>query len=84
MDIEKLTSMEQLRDDQKILAETIGLEAYKKLVVNYAGKFKCLHSLEHLTSSIAVTASPKFAAQASKLCIPISLSLSACKYLIIV
>ena len=39
MDIEKLTSMEQLRDDQKILAETIGLEAYKKLVVNYAGSF---------------------------------------------
>ena len=39
MDIDKLTSVDQLRDDQKELAEIIGLDAYKKLVVNYAGSF---------------------------------------------
>ncbi len=38
MDIDKLTDIEQLRDsEQRELAETIGLEAYKRLVKNYGG-----------------------------------------------
>ncbi len=37
MDIDKLTSIEQLRDDQRELAEIIGLEAYKKLIRHYGG-----------------------------------------------
>lgn len=39
MDMEKLTSLDQLRDEQRELAEVIGLDAYKKLVVRYAGSF---------------------------------------------
>lgn len=39
MDIEKLTSLEQLRGEQRELAEIIGLDAYKKLVTHYAGSF---------------------------------------------
>ena len=52
MDIEKLTSMEQLRDDQKILAETIGLEAYKKLVVNYAGSFIYVQKIDSVLKDL--------------------------------
>ncbi len=37
LDIEKIVSFEQLSGDQRELAETVGLEAYKKLVVNYGG-----------------------------------------------
>lgn len=37
MDIDKLTSVDQLRDDQKELAEIIGLDAYKKLIRHYGG-----------------------------------------------
>ncbi|MCM1271398.1 MAG: DNA-binding protein [Ruminococcus flavefaciens] len=37
MDIDKLTSIDQLRDDQKELAEVIGLEAYKRLIKHYGG-----------------------------------------------
>ena len=37
MDIDKLENTEQLRDDQRELAEVIGLEAYKKLVRHYGG-----------------------------------------------
>ena len=37
LDIEKITSLEQLSGDQMELAETVGLEAYKKLVANYGG-----------------------------------------------
>lgn len=37
MDIEKLTDIGQLPEDQKELAELVGLEAYKKLVERYAG-----------------------------------------------
>ena len=39
MDIEKLTSIGQLRGEQRELAETIGLDAYKSLIVRYAGSF---------------------------------------------
>ena len=52
MDIEKLTSMEQLRDDQKILAETICLEAYKKLVVNYAGSFIYVQKIDSVLKDL--------------------------------
>lgn len=37
MDIDKLVSLDQLRDDQKELAEIIGLEAYKNLIKHYGG-----------------------------------------------
>lgn len=37
MDIEKLTSVDQLRDEQRELAEIIGLDAYKKLIRHYGG-----------------------------------------------
>lgn len=36
MDIEKITHIEQLSGEQKELAETVGLDAYKKLV-KYCG-----------------------------------------------
>ena len=37
MDIDKLSSTEQLRPDQRELADVIGLEAYKKLIRHYGG-----------------------------------------------
>lgn len=37
MDISKLDCISQLRDDQRELAEVIGLEAYKKLIRHYGG-----------------------------------------------
>ncbi len=37
MDIDKLTSVDQLRDEQRELAEVIGLDAYKKLIRHYGG-----------------------------------------------
>lgn len=37
MDIDKLTSIDQLRENQKELAEVIGIEAYKKLIKYYGG-----------------------------------------------
>lgn len=37
MNIEHLTGIEQLPEDQRELAELVGLEAYKKLVERYAG-----------------------------------------------
>lgn len=37
MDIERFTSSEQLSEDQRELAESIGIEAYRKLVEDYGG-----------------------------------------------
>lgn len=37
MNIDKLTDISQLREDQRELAEVIGLEAYKKLISYYGG-----------------------------------------------
>ena len=37
MNIDMLTDVNQLVGEQKELAETIGLEAYKKLIRNYGG-----------------------------------------------
>ena len=35
MDIERFTSSEQLSEDQRELAESIGIKAYRKLVEDY-------------------------------------------------
>ncbi len=37
MDINKLTSIDQLRENQKELAEVLGIEAYKRLIKYYGG-----------------------------------------------
>lgn len=37
MDIDKLTSIDQLRENQKELAEILGIEAYKRLIKHYGG-----------------------------------------------
>lgn len=52
MDIDKLISIDQLRDDQKELAEIIGLEAYKKLVVNYAGSFLYIQKIDSVLKDL--------------------------------
>ena len=46
MDIDKLTDISQLREDQRELAELIGLEAYKKLVKNYAGSLLYIQKID--------------------------------------
>lgn len=52
MDIDKLTSADQLRSDQRELAEIIGLEAYKKLVVNYAGSFLYIQKIDSVLKDL--------------------------------
>ncbi len=52
LEIEKITSLEQLTGEQKELAETIGLEAYKKLVANYAGCPLYINKPERITKQI--------------------------------
>lgn len=52
MDIDKLTSVDQLRDDQKELAEIIGLDAYKNLVVNYAGSFLYIQKIDSVLKDL--------------------------------
>lgn len=37
MDIEKITHFEQLSGEQRELAETVGLDAYKKLIEHFGG-----------------------------------------------
>ncbi len=37
MDIEKITDIDQLSGEQRELARTVGLDAYRKLVTNYGG-----------------------------------------------
>ncbi len=37
MDIEKITDIDQLSGEQRELAETVGLDAYRRLVTNYGG-----------------------------------------------
>ena len=39
VNIEKIVSSKQLTGDKKTLAETIGLDAYKKLVQHYGGSY---------------------------------------------
>lgn len=52
MDIDKLTSIDQLRSDQRELAEIIGLEAYKKLVANYAGSFLYIQKIDSVLKDL--------------------------------
>lgn len=52
MDIDKLTSIDQLRDDQRELAEIIGLDSYKKLVVNYAGSFLYIQKIDSVLKDL--------------------------------
>ena len=52
MDIDKLVSLDQLRDDQRELAEIIGLEAYKKLVVNFAGSFLYIQKIDSVLKDV--------------------------------
>lgn len=52
MDIDKLTSVDQLRDEQRELAEIIGLDAYKKLVVNYAGSFLYIQKIDSVLKDL--------------------------------
>lgn len=46
MDIEKITSYEQLSGDQREIAESVGIEAYKKLVEDYGGSHIYIHKPE--------------------------------------
>lgn len=52
MDIDKLTSVDQLRSDQRELAEIIGIEAYKKLVANYAGSFLYIQKIDSVLKDL--------------------------------
>lgn len=50
MNIDKLISITQLRSEQqKELAETIGIEAYRKLVVNYGGSGIYINKIDTIT-----------------------------------
>jgi Mor family transcriptional regulator len=52
MDIDKLTSSDQLREEQKELADLIGLEAYKILVKNYAGSFIYVQKIDSVLKDL--------------------------------
>ena len=52
MDIDKLTSSDQLRGEQKELADLIGLEAYKILVKNYAGSFIYIQKIDSVLKDL--------------------------------
>lgn len=52
MEIQKITSPEQLTGDQKELVETIGLEAYQKLLARYAGCTIYIAKPERVTKQI--------------------------------
>ncbi len=52
MDIEKITDIDQLSGEQRELAETVGLDAYKKLVVNYGGMCVYIHKSETVCREI--------------------------------
>lgn len=51
MDIEKITSLKQLSGDQREIAETVGLEAYRKLVANYGGSSIYINKIDTVTRS---------------------------------
>ena len=52
MDIDKLTSTDQLREDQRELAEIIGLEAYKKLICHYGGNQLYIQQVESVLKDL--------------------------------
>lgn len=49
--LEKL-QLEDLEDDQRALAECIGMEAYRKLVENYAGSALYIRKPDTVTASV--------------------------------
>ena len=51
LNIEKITSPEQLSGDQKELAETVGLDAYKKMVGQYGGSSVYINKTDTITRS---------------------------------
>ena len=51
MDIEKITSLEQLSGDQRALAETVGIDAYKKMVGQYGGSSIYINKTDTITRS---------------------------------
>lgn len=52
MDIDRLTSIDQLSGEQRELAELVGLEAYKKLVLNYAGNTIYIYKLDSVLKGV--------------------------------
>ena len=51
MDIEKITNFEQLSGDQRELAETVGIDAYKKIVGQYGGSSIYINKTNTITRS---------------------------------
>ena len=51
LDIEKIVSLEQLSGDQRELAETIGLEAYRKLVEHFGGSSIYINKIDTVIRS---------------------------------
>ncbi|MDE6426296.1 MAG: DNA-binding protein, partial [Ruminococcus sp.] len=49
IDIEKITSPEQLSGDKRELVNVIGLEAYKKLVQHYGGSYIYINKPDTVT-----------------------------------
>ena len=49
VDIEKITSPEQLSGDKRELVNVIGLEAYKKLVQHYGGSYIYINKPDTVT-----------------------------------
>jgi Mor family transcriptional regulator len=52
MDIDTRTSIDQLHGDQRELADVIGIEAYKKLVSQYAGSILYIQKLDSVLKDI--------------------------------
>lgn len=52
MNIDKLTRSDQLRGEQKELADLIGLEAYKILVKNYAGCYLYIQKIDSVLKDL--------------------------------
>ena len=49
LDIEKITSLEQLFGEQRELAEIVGLNAYKKMVRQYGGSSIYINKTDTIT-----------------------------------
>ena len=51
MNVEKIENLEQLSGDQRELAETVGLDAYKKMVGQYGGSSIYINKTDTITRS---------------------------------
>ncbi|MDE6798326.1 MAG: DNA-binding protein [Ruminococcus sp.] len=51
MNVEKIESLGQLSGDQRELAETVGLDAYKKMVGQYGGSSIYINKTDTITRS---------------------------------